>query len=473
MKNKYLSPRALFIVASVVVLGGCASFSRDGGMHSVTAMAEQRTGQKPQLVRSDEERAELDKTVRDLLAQPLTPDNAVRIALINNRGLQASLAELGIAEADLVQAGRLRNPGFSFGRLRNDAANELEIDRSIVFDLMGLLTMPMRSKLEGQRFEQVKLEVAGDVVRLAADTRRAYFNAVAAAQSVQFMERAQLAAEAGAELGQRMQKVGNWNKLDAAREQVFYADTTAQLARSRQEANSTREQLTRMLGLWQAESKFTLPQQLPPLPKVPQEGLSLEAKAMEERLDVQMAKRSTAATASALGLTRATRFVNVLDVGYMNKSETGMSRSNGYEVSVELPLFDWGSARTVKAEALYMQSLNRTAETAIRARSEVRDAYTAYRTAYDLSRHYRDEVVPLRKKISEEMMLRYNGMLASVFELLLDARQQIDAVNAAIIAQRNYWLAETDLQMAVNGTGGSRSASMGAAASAASAAAEH
>ncbi|MNR76050.1 Outer membrane efflux protein [compost metagenome] len=473
MKSTFLSLRTLAILSSALVLAGCASFSKDGGMNDVAALTEARTGQKPQLLRSDADRAAADNTVRDLLASTLTPDKAVQIALINNRGLQASLAELGIAEADLVQAGRMRNPGFSFGRLRNDAANELEIERSMVFDLMGLLTMPLRSKLEGQRFEQVKLEVAGDVVRLAAETRRAYFNAVAAAQSVQFMEQAQLAAEAGAELGQRMQKVGNWNKLDAAREQVFYADTTAQLARSRQEASSTREQLTRMLGLWQVDSRFTLPTQLPALPKTPQDAVNLEAKAMEQRLDVQMAKRSTAATASAMGLTRATRLVNVLDLGYMNKSETGKSRSNGYEVSLELPLFDWGSARTAKAESFYMQSLNRTAETAIRARSEVRDAYTAYRTAYDLSKHYRDEVVPLRKKISDEMLLRYNGMLASVFELLLDARQQIDAVNAAIMAQRNYWLAETDLQMAVNGTGGSRAASMGSAAAAASAAAEH
>lgn len=446
--------RRIALAASMLLLAGCATFSKDGGMEEIGAMTKERTGQTPQRIKTDSERTALDKTVRDLLAQPLTADSAVQIALINNKGLQAKLAELGVAESDLVQAGRMRNPGFSFSRLRNGGGNDVEIDRSIMFDLVGLLTMPLRTNIEGRRFEQAKLQAAADAVKLAADTRRAYFHAVAAQQTAQFMEQARIAAEAGAELGQRMQKVGNWNKLNAAREQIFYADATAQLARSRQTAISTREQLTRMLGLWQAETTFVLPDKLPDLPKSPTAVANFEAQAMEQRLDVQMARRDTEATASALGLTKATRFINVIDAGYINKSETGKPRSNGYEISLELPLFDWGSAKSAKAESLYMQAVHRTTDTAIRARSEVRESYSAYRTAYDLSRHYRDEVVPLRKKISDEMLLRYNGMLASVFDLLTDARLQISAVNAAIDAQRDYWLAETDLQMAINGTGG-------------------
>ncbi|GGI52827.1 TolC family protein [Oxalicibacterium solurbis] len=109
--------------------------------------------------------------------------------------------------------------------------------------------------------------------------------------------------------------------------------------------------------------------------------------------------------------------------------------------------------RTRKAEALYMQSVHRTAETAIRARSEVREAYLAWRTAYDLARHYRDEVLPLRKQVSDDMLRRYNGMLASVFDLLADARLQMQSASASIDAQRDYWLAETDLQTAINGNG--------------------
>ena len=120
-------------------------------------------------------------------------------------------------------------------------------------------------------------------------------------------------------------------------------------------------------------------------------------------------------------------------------------------MELRLPIFDLGGARTARAERLYLQSINRAADAAVRARSEVREAYGAYRTSFDLARHYRDEVVPLRKRISEEMLLRYNGMLASVFELLADSREQVAAVNAYIESLRDFWVAESDLQMALTG----------------------
>jgi len=447
--------KPLAAIAVILLLGGCASFSTDGGLNDVSALTQQRTGQ-PVSAAVDSDGAATDSAVADLLAKPLTPDSAVRIALANNRGLQAVFAELGVAEADLVQAGRLGNPGFSFGRLRS--GNDVEIDRSVLFNIVGLLTLPIRSSIERRRFEQAKLQAASDAVRLAADTRRAYFNAVAAQQTVQFMQQVKLSAEAGAELAQRMARIGNFSKLDAAREQVFYAETTAQLAHGMQNVTNTREQLTRLLGLWGPRIAFTLPERLPDLPKALTAISDIEAQAMQQRLDVQIAKRDTEATASALGLTNATRFINVLDAGYINKSETGKPRANGYEVSLEIPLFDWGGARTRKAESQYMAAVNRTAEIAIRARSEVREAYATQRTTFDIATHYRDEILPLRKKIADEVGLRYNGMLMSVFELLTEARQQAGSVNTAIEAQRDFWLAETDLQMAINGSGGAMTA---------------
>jgi outer membrane protein TolC len=187
------------------------------------------------------------------------------------------------------------------------------------------------------------------------------------------------------------------------------------------------------------------------LPTQPQEINNAETQAMSQRLDVLAARRDAEATASALGLTKATAFINVLDAGYANKSSTGLPRENGYQVSLELPIFDWGGAKAARAEALYMQAVHRTTDAAVRARSEVRVAYSSYRTTYDIARRYRDDVVPLRKKISDEVLLRYNGMLASVFELLADSREQLASVNTAIETQRDFWIAETALQNAING----------------------
>ena len=444
--------RPLCIALAGLLLSGCATFSKDGGLDDVSALTRERTGQPVQRQAPADDAKSLRPAIAALLATPLTPDAAVRIALANNQGLQAALAELGVAEANLVQAGRLRNPGFTFGRLRG--GEDVEIDRGIMFDLVGLLTLPLRSQIESRRFERAKLQAAAQAVQLAADTRKAYFTAVAAQQSMTYAGQVAASAEAGAQLAQRMQQVGNWSRLDQARQQAFHADATAQLARARHRATAARERLTRLLGLWGADIGYQLPERLPDLPQAPDEATGIESRSMAQRLDVRMAARNAEATASALGLSRATGFINVFDAGYTNRSETGKPRANGYEIALELPIFDWGGARTARAEASYMQAVYRTADIAIRARSEVREAYSAYRTSHDIARHYRDEVVPLRKRISEEVLLRYNGMLASVFELLADARDQAASVNAAIDAQRDFWIAETSLQAAINGAGG-------------------
>ena len=432
---------------AALLLAGCASFSDDGGFGTVNHLTRERIGQPPSFQRTAEQANSAKARVAELLQQPLSAERAVEIALLNNPGLQASYAGLGIAEADLVRAGRLANPSISFGRLSGNGV--VEIDRAVVFNVLGLLTMPMARQVEQRRFEQAQLQAVYDTVGLAAQARKAFFEAVSAQQLQSYRDQVKQAADASNELARRMVIAGNFNKLAQMREQAFYADATANLARSRQQAVAAREQLTRVLGL--AEQGFTLPDRLPDLPQAPLEPHGAEQTAMAQRIDVLLAKRSAEATAQSLGLSKAIRVINVLELGYQNKTETGEKRSNGYEISLELPLFDFGSTRVARAEATYLQAVQHTAAVAVQARSEVRETYSAYRTAYDLALHYRNEVVPLHKRISDENLLRYNGMLISVFELLADAREQMGSVVGAVQAQRDFWLADTDLQTALTG----------------------
>lgn len=436
--------------AAVSVLAGCASFSRDGGMDQVSALTRERAGHAVAVQRSPADADAARARAAEILAQPLSADAAVELALLNNRGLQASFSRLGIAEADLVQAGRLRNPIFTFSRLAL-GGGAVEIERSILFDVLGLLRLPFERELQQRNFEHAQLLAAYDAIGIAADTRRAYFGAVAAQELVQYFEQVKEAAEASNELARRMVAAGNFTKLAQMREQAFYADATAGLARAQQRALAERERLTRLLGLAGEQTAFKLPERLPDLPKAPVEPRDAERTAIEKRLDVMMAKRLTEATAQSLGLTKATRFVNAFEVGYQNRSEGGDPRRNGFEIELVLPLFDFGDARTRRAEATYMQMVHRTAEVAVNARSEVREHYFAYRTAYDLAKHYRDEVVPLRKRIGEENLLRYNGMLIGVFELLADSREQVRSVSDYVEALREFWVAETNLQSALTG----------------------
>jgi outer membrane protein TolC len=441
--------RLTIIAAASVLLVGCASFSPDGGFDKVSSLTKERVGQTAAIHRSDAGAQTAGNRVAGLLEAPLTSESAVEIALLNNRGLQAKFGDLAIAEVDLVRSGRLKNPSFSFGRL--SGASGVEIERAVLFDILGLLTMPLAKEVGQRRFEQAQYQAAYDAVGLAADVRRAYFDAVAAQEMVKFFSQVKETADVSNELAKRMLQAGNFNKLTQMREQAFYADATAQLARAQHQVKADREKLTRLLGLSGGQLDFRLPERLPDLPKVPAVPQNAEQMAMVTRLDVLMSKRETEATALSLGLTEATRLVNVLELGYQNKSETGSPRANGYEIELELPLFDFGSTRAARAGAAYMRAVNRTAEVAVNARSEVREAYSAYRTAFDLAKHYRDEVVPLRKRISEENLLRYNGMLISVFELLTDAREQVAGVSGYVQALRDFWVAETNLQTALTG----------------------
>ena len=456
---------------AALVLGGCASFSQDGGFTTVEQLTKERVGQTPTYQRTVEQADSAKARVTELLKQPLGADSVVEVALLNNRGLQASYAELGIAESDLVRAGRLANPSFSFGRLSGGGA--VEIDRAVLFNVLGLFTMPFARQVEQRRFEQTQLQTAYDTVGLAGEARKAFFEAVTAQQLVGYFGQVKEAADASNELARRMVAAGNFNKLAQLREQSFYSDATTQLARAQQQVVAARERLSRVLALGGDQLDFKLPDRLPDLPEAPAEPKNAEQTAMEKRLDVLMAKRSTEATAKSLGLMKSTRFINVLNVGYQNQSNTGETRKNGYAIELELPLFDFGSARVARAEATYMQSVNRTTQVAINARSEVRESYSAYRTAYDRAKHYRDEVVPLRKRISDENLLRYNGMLASVFELLADSKDQISSVTGAVEALRDYWVAETNLQSAITGRSPGSAPAMGPSTAAASAQPAH
>lgn len=469
MKTLPSLPLRLALLVAPLLLAGCASLSGTGGIAPVQDAAKAHLGATLLAATTERDLDTIDQRVAELLSKPLSADAAVQIALLNNRGLQASLQELGVAEAEMVQASRMPNPGFSIAKLRR--GDEREIERGFSFDLAHLVALPMARQVEGRRFAAVQRSVAMEMLSLADQTRKAFYAAVAAEQTAGYMRDVRATADAGAELAKRLAQAGNWTKLQQAREHGFFSEAVLNLARAEAGRVAARERLTRLLGLWGTQAAFALPARLPELPAEPQDQPDIEQLAMASRLDVQAAKTMVEATAKNLGLSRATRFINVLELGYQRNGSNEAPRQTGYEIGVEIPLFDWGDARIARAEGVYMQSVHRAAKTAVDARSEVREAYQGYRSAYDIARHYRDDIVPTAKRISDENVLRYNGMFISVFELLADARAQIAAVNASIEALRDFWVARADLDMALVGKpslgGGGAAASVAGAAAAA------
>ena len=446
----------LLILPALLALAGCAGTdTAETLQREVRQLTAGRTGVA----------ADTQATLQQLLARrPLDADTAVRIALLNSPALEAQMAALAVSDAERVQAAQLPNPHFALGRLREGQV--LEIERMLSFNVLSLVTLPWRAQYASQNLQLARLRAAQEVIRTAADTRKAWFQAVAAQQTAAYMRDAREAAEAGAELARRMARVGNFSRLQQAREQAILADVGAQLARAEQAALSEREKLTRLLGLWGAAAGYTLPERLPELPKELADRGDIEATALRERIDVRAARDESRYVASSVGFTRATGAIDALTLGLVRNTRFDDAHgeretTRGFELELPIPIFDWGQARSARAEATYRQSVARVRDVAVRARSEAREAWHGWRSAHDVAKHYRDEIVPLRKFIVDETQLRYNGMLASVWELLGESRNHIAAVNNAIAAQRDFWIADTDLQTALTGTSPGALAAMG------------
>lgn len=422
---------------------------RDAGFAEVRQQVGDRLDHSVEWRRSASVDAEAERHMAEILAQPLTADGAVKVALLENRALQAEFEELGIAQADVIQAGLLRNPTFGWSRL--EGGGVVKTTWGVEVDFLGLLLVVPKKRIEDIRFEHAKLRVTNAVLRHAAETRKAWAEALAAEQTAGFLEQAGELAGAEAELGNRQRKAGNLSLRDALRQQAFAAEVKLESARAGANAFAAREKLNRLMGLMDDNPAWKLPSRLPEIPVSTPQYDNLEAFGIAQRMDVRLAQKEAEAFAAALGLTRNSRFINVFDLGVETEKNTGEKRITGPTLKLELPIFDQGQARLARQEALYRQSEMRLYETAVNARSEIREARKRMTIAHRTATHAKEVLLPLRKQIVEQSQLFHNGMLIGVYELLADAHEQVGAVRIHIEAVRDYLTAQADLQMAVGG----------------------
>ena len=446
--------RLISVSAAVLLFTGCAAVNFDQTLNEARENSKGLVPGTLELRQTDAQRRASAKRSEQLLAQPLSMTDAVQLALANSPALQTLLAQSWADMAAINQSGRIANPLLTFERTQ--LLNEVELNRSLSIGLLDLLTLPQRQRIARNQLAQANIQLSANIVDRVAQVRQAWVSAVAAEQTAQYAEQVNKAAQASAELAKRMQQAGNFNKLQRARQQVFYADAIAQLALTRHAALAAREELVRQLGLDDAQTAMLkLPDRLPDLPDQPRDASELSAMAMEQRLDVRQATIQLEGAGKAQGLTMLGTLANV-ELGVRRDTVTDTSSGtsaerNGYALAIRLPVFDWGGAQRAAMNAQTLAAANHY-ESVIRAAApQLRTSYSAYRTSYDLARHYRDEIVPLRKAMAEENMLRYNGMLIGVFELLAETREQIASVMAAINAQQQFWLADAGLSTALLG----------------------
>ncbi len=437
-----------------LLAAGCAKFTGDGGMAPVTEGVHREIGKDVAKLSSVEETRRARERVQAMLSEPLTEDAAVQIALLNNRGLQAAYNDLGISEAEYVQASLPPNPALTVSRTFG-TGNFVGFGLELVGNLLAYATLPRKTEIAKREFEEARYRAVATTLTFAVDARRAYIRAVAAQQRLALLEQARQTADASAQMMKQLGETGAANKLDQGRVAAFYADLSAQVALARLTLYREREALTRILGLWGAGLDYKLPAALPALPAAPEALSDVEVEAMRRRVDLIILRYEIVTLAKSVGFVNATRYVSFLELGgvYNNDVDSAGNQaptdSAGLRLAIVIPIFDTGEARVATAREIYMRAVNRLAERSVNARSEARVAYVAYRATYDIARYYQSRIVPLRRQNSAEALLRYNGMLIDVFELLIEERERIMSSAASLDALRDYYLADADLQAAL------------------------
>ncbi len=448
---------AIFITLMCIgVLTGCASVPKEAGFPDVQNIIEQRIGRRLHWNQGTSEDAAVVDVVRSILQQKLTIDEAVQIALLNNRSLQATYEELGIAQADLVQAGLLQNPlfgaSFRFPDKTVGGHRSTNTEFSVVQDFLDLLVLPLRKKVASAQFEQAKLRVGNAVLNLAAEVRSAYYTLQADEQTLEMRRTVVQATEAAVDIATRQHDAGTLKTLDLANQQGFHDQAKIDMTRTDIQIVADRERLNRLMELWGANTTWKLPGRLPELSadEIPLEHL--ESFAVSQRLDLAAARQEEQVIAHALSLTRKYRYFYVFDVGVDTEHDVADNVNlTGPNLTIELPIFDQRQAEIARLEAQLRQSQQRLSSLAIDIRSEIREIRDRLLAARNVVKYYHDVVLPLRKRIVDESQLYYNGMLIGVYELLFAKQNQINAGREYIEALRDYWIARSDLERAVGG----------------------
>lgn len=439
---------ALALVSSLAV-ASCARPSREAAFRDVQATVEARIGQKVHWENAGGDEDAIARAVRGLFSEPLTAESAVRIALLQSPHLQRTFESLGVARAEFVQAGLLANPQAS-GSLRfpMSGSGGLNAGIDVVQSLLSLFTLPARKRVAREHLEAVKLRVAAAALDLAAQTRQAFWNAQAAAAILHVHTDIATAADAAAELAQRVAAAGNMSELELAAVEAEAQQAHVDLLQSRGEAKRRREALTRAMGASGGQVGWTMSDLLSAVPDAEPPLEALQAKALE-RLEVQSARRELASRARASDSASRARLFETLDVGASAERELDGTWVLGPSLSLSIPLFDGGQGRTARAEAEYLEALHALQALVVDVLSEVRVAETELTLAREVAIHYRDQVVPLRERVVALSLREYNFMLIAPFRLIQTRREAYAAYRGYLEAVRDYWVARASLERAI------------------------
>lgn len=442
-----------FVAAVVAILTvGCVSVPRDAGFQEVDRIVREQS--RHQVSWSPDTRITEPipaSSIPELQKEELTIDRAVEIALSNNRDLQATLEELGIAQAELIAASTVRNP-LLHGEIRFPGEPRKPIELELTQSLLDLIQLRQRRALGRAAFAAAQTQVAAAVINFAAEVRSDYLDLQAAQQILARQMTITEAARAAAELAARQHFAGNISDLDLENQQAIYEQSKLDLARSQLQELQARERLLADLGLGGPPPELRLPAQFAALPQTEADLSDVENVALSRRLDIALAEQELETARRAVPIAR-TAVLEPLEADIHHEREPDGTKTTGPGLTLPIPIFNRGAAQRQRAAAMLRQAEQRLHALRLSAQADARAARERLVEARARAEYLRDVVLPRRQRILALAQLEYNAMLRGVFQLIEARKNLSDAERQQILAMRDYWSARTDLEKALSGVG--------------------
>lgn len=435
----------LYSFITLFALCGCSTIPQNEVFNGVR----EETSKNLQWIKTPQEAAIVDENVNDLLSQPLSQDNAVHIALINNRSLQQMYEQIGLSQSELVQAGLMSNPllGYSIGHGGGVTRSTLSLDVA----LLDILWIPLRRELAGVALEETRFRVGDEVLKTVREVKKAYIDARIAQEKVALYENLLKSHEASIQLAIRQHTAGNLSKRNLLKMQDTYAHARLAAMDLNRENAMARETLNRILGVYGNQTKYTLENTPLELGIALLDANGLETRAIHNRLDMNAAIKAVDYAALEAGYTQNTRLLNEMELSVQSEKETDTQRFNSFGIKIPIPIFDFGQGRVGKAQSMYNQKVHRLYEVAVNIRSQVRESYAQLRYAYDKAVEIKEVILPVNQQILEETKLFYNGMLDGIYELLEDQRRYSEAKMQSLVFVGEYHKAQAELEYVLGG----------------------
>jgi outer membrane protein, heavy metal efflux system len=391
--------------------------------------------------------------VRKLLRTPLNPVTATQIALWNNRGLQATFEEIGLAQADLIDARAIPNPRLDLRvQFPDKPPSGTYTEWSIAQDFLSVLMIPLKVKVAKDQLAAAQLRVTNEVTRLVAETKSAVFELEAAGEILSHVKIEQDAQATSLDLIQRLHEAGNITDLQLLQQQAEYSQSRLEIAQGEAEIHALREKLNRLMGLWGTDTDWKLESKLPEVPKDDFSIHGLETLAITQRFDLAGAKAELQSRLQATGLIKSFRWIGALDFGIDSERDTSSQTITGPTFSFELPIFNQGQARLARSQAQLRRAYDNFEREAVEIRSEVRELRDKLIFNRDLAQFYKENLIPIRTQTRDQMQLQYNAMIVSPLELFTARQQEITAEREYVAAKRDYWVTRAELEQAVGGS---------------------